>query len=204
MVGVSFGFLRPPKLHQIIERNIIYMAPTKELKFAYGLAIVLSFVGVISYAAAPEKTPDEPIRLMFKVIAGNVLFDHKTHASELGTALACIDCHHHYEDEESEILAGEAKPAEREEPATAEVAEPALVTGDNPIYRPCGACHLILMEDQPLPQSCFECHDPDEIEETEMPKRTDAFHLRCDECHKEAGIGPEKEDDRCIWCHFMI
>ena len=181
------------------------MAPQKELKLAYILAIILLVVGVISYAAAPAKTPDEPVRMMFKVVAGNVLFDHKTHTSELGTALACIDCHHHYEDEESEILEGEeSEPAEREEPAPAEEAEPALVTGDNPIYRPCGACHLPVIEDQPLPQACLECHEPDEIEETEMPKRSDAFHLRCDECHKDSGIGPEKDEERCTWCHFMI
>jgi len=173
------------------------MASQKELKFAYGLAIVLLFVGVICYAAAPEKTPDEPVRVMFKVIAGNVLFDHKTHTSELGSVLACRDCHHHYEDEESELPEGEKT-------APVEVEKPALAGEDNPVYRPCGACHLLVMEDQPLPQSCFECHEPDEIEETEMPKRSDAFHGRCETCHKEAGIGPETDEERCTWCHFMI
>ncbi len=181
------------------------MTLKKELKLAYCLAIILLVVGVISYAAFPAKAPEEPVRIMYKIVAGKVLFEHKIHASELGNALACIDCHHHYEDEESEILEGEeSEPAEREEPATAEEAEPALVTGDNPIYRLCGVCHLPVIEDQALPQSCLECHEPDEIEDTEMPKRSDAFHLRCDECHKESDIGPVKDEERCTWCHFMM
>ena len=39
------------------------MTPPKELKLAYSLAIVLLIVGVISYAASPAKTPDQPIRI---------------------------------------------------------------------------------------------------------------------------------------------
>ena len=46
------------------------------MQIAYILIIVLLFVGVISYAAFPAKTPDEPIRLMYKTVAGKVLFDH--------------------------------------------------------------------------------------------------------------------------------
>ncbi len=98
---------------------------------------------------------------------------------------------------------GESERAEREERAAGEEGEPALVTGDNPIYRPCGACHLPVIEDQPLPQACIECHEPDEIEDTEMPKRVDAFHSKCEECHKDSDIGPVEDDERCSWCHFM-
>jgi hypothetical protein len=61
-----------------------------------------------------------------------------------------------------------------------------------------------VIEDQPLPQACSECHEPEDIEDGEWPKRADAFHLRCEECHKDAGIGPEKDEERCTWCHFMI
>ena len=151
------------------------MAPQKELKLAYILAVILLVVGVVSYAAAPAKTPDEPVRMMFKVVAGNVLFDHKTHTVETGYGLACIDCHHHRaeDDEEQPFLA-------------------------------CGYCHQIPKEGEALPQSCVECHEPDEIEDTEMIKRADAFHSQCEECHKDAGIGPVKDEERCTWCHFMI
>ena len=130
-------------------------------------------MGVISYAAAPAKTPDEPVRIMFKVVAGKVLFDHKTHAADSGYGLACGDCHHHPEEDE----------------------EQALIS--------CGDCHQTPKEGEALPQSCEECHEPDEIEDTEMMKRADAFHSQCETCHKDGGIGPEKDEDRCAWCHFM-
>ncbi len=55
------------------------MTPKRELQIAYGLIIVLFFVGVISYAAFPAKTPEQPIRMMYKSVAGKALFDHKTH-----------------------------------------------------------------------------------------------------------------------------
>ena len=151
------------------------MAPQKELKLAYSLIVILFFVGVISYAASSVKTPDQPVRIMYKGIAGNVLFDHKTHTVETGYGLACIDCHHHRaeDDEEQAFLA-------------------------------CGYCHQIPEEGEVLPKSCVECHEPDEIEDTEMIKRADAFHSQCEECHKDAGIGPVKDEDRCAWCHFMM
>ncbi len=70
------------------------MTPKREMQIAYILIIVLLFVGVISYAAFPAKTPDEPIRLMYKTVAGKVLFDHKTHTDIAGYAISCGDCHH--------------------------------------------------------------------------------------------------------------
>jgi hypothetical protein len=71
------------------------MTPNKELQVAYVLAIVLLAVGIISYSAFSAKSPEQPVRLMFKSAAGNVLFDHKTHSAESGYALSCNDCHHH-------------------------------------------------------------------------------------------------------------
>ena len=72
------------------------------MQIAYILIIVLLFVGAISYAAFPAKTLDEPVRLMYKTVAGKVLFDHKTHYTESGYALACNECHHHPEEPENE------------------------------------------------------------------------------------------------------
>ena len=83
------------------------MTPKKELKLAYGLAAILLVVGVIGYAAAPAKTLDEPIRIMYKTVAGKVLFDHKTHSLASGYGLACADCHHHpADDEEGRVACG--------------------------------------------------------------------------------------------------
>ena len=53
------------------------MTSKKELLPALSLTLVLLVVGVISYAAFPAKSPDQPVRLMFKGVAGKVLFTHK-------------------------------------------------------------------------------------------------------------------------------
>lgn len=152
------------------------MTPKKELQVATWLAAILLVVSVICYAAAPVKAPDEPVRTMFKVVAGNVLFDHETHRSEAGYGLACFDCHHHPEDPDDE--------------------KEALVA--------CGECHQLPKEGEMFPQRCSECHEPEDIEDTEITKRSDAFHAQCEECHKDSDIGPVKDDDRCQWCHFML
>ena len=126
------------------------MNPKKELRLAYGLAIIFLFVGVLSYAAFPVKTIDKPIRIMFKSAGGKVLFDHKTHTDDSGYGIACNDCHHNLE------------------------------------------------EDETNPQTCGECHEP-ESEDEDIPKRSDAFHSQCIDCHQESEAGPQK----CALCHAM-
>lgn len=143
------------------------MAPKKEPKLAYILAIVLLALGVLSYSAFSAKTPENPIRIMFKSAAGNVLFDHKTHLAASGYGLACTDCHHHPEEEAD--------------------------------LRACGDCHRHPEKEEKVPQSCLDCHELDEIEDTEMLKRADAFHMQCINCHKEIEAGPEE----CRSCHVM-
>lgn len=81
------------------------MFSKKELKLAYGAAACLLVIGVISYAAFPLKAPEEPLRLMYTVAAGNVLFNHKMHTSEEGYGMTCFDCHHHPEEDESSLIA---------------------------------------------------------------------------------------------------
>jgi len=71
------------------------MAPKKELQIAYGLAIVLFIVAVISYAGHSAKSPDPPLRMIYPTNAGKVLFDHQTHLEAGGYGLDCADCHHH-------------------------------------------------------------------------------------------------------------
>ncbi len=149
------------------------MTPKRELQIAYSLIIVFLFVGFISYAAFPAKTPDEPVRLMYKTVAGKVLFDHKTHLSDSGYGLACQDCHHHPEE-----------PEELEE---------ALVA--------CGNCHKVLEEGKTFPDSCLDCHEAEDLEDSEVMKKSDAFHSQCESCHQEVEAGPEEE--RCSWCHVM-
>ncbi len=73
----------------------------KELRIGYGLTIALLVIGVISYTAFSAKAPKNPLRIMYKASAGNVLFDHKTHAAESGYGILCSDCHHHPEDNDT-------------------------------------------------------------------------------------------------------
>jgi Zn finger protein HypA/HybF involved in hydrogenase expression len=83
------------------------MTSKKELRLAYALAIILFVVGVLSYAIAAfsAKTPESPMRLMFKGVAGKVLFDHKTHTGDAGYGISCGQCHHHPEEDEAALRA---------------------------------------------------------------------------------------------------
>ena len=127
------------------------MLSKTELKLAGALAIWFLVIGVVSYAAFPKQAPHEPLRLMFDVAAGDVLFDHKTHADISGYGLSCGDCHHTLSEDEYADA-----------------------------------------------QSCSECHDPDEGDE-DLPKRADAFHLQCINCHKDFEAGPVE----CVGCHRL-
>ena len=131
------------------------MAPKKELKLAYYIAGILLFVGAISYAAFPVSVPDEPRRIMFESIAGKVVFNHKTHNTETGYGLSCIECHHELEEGETD----------------------------------------------PQPQLCGDCHESDSGDE-DMPKKSDAFHSQCTDCHEEFNSGPLNEE--CNSCHVLL
>jgi hypothetical protein len=122
------------------------MAAVKQLKTAYILAGTLFLVGAITYAAYPDKSPEQPIRMVLRNIGGNVLFDHKKHSVEDGYGIACKDCHHDMEDEKSKATAcGEChKPA----------GEEALRRADA-FHKNCQGCH----EEGGLgPVECNSCH----------------------------------------------
>ena len=74
------------------------MKSNKELQIAYRLAIVLLVVGVLSYSAFSAKVPDQPVRVMFKCVAGKILFDHKAH---IDYGDSCTNCHHNLEEGET-------------------------------------------------------------------------------------------------------
>lgn len=64
--------------------------------------------------------------------------------------------------------------------------------------RACKSCHPAA-EGAPLPESCLECHEQDEISESVMEKSGDAFHNQCIGCHQEFDAGPGE----CAQCHVM-
>ena len=111
------------------------------------LAIILFVVGIVCYSAFSAPAPEEPVRIMFKGTAGKVLFTHKTHASETGYGLTCVDCHHTFEED------GGALPC-------AECHEPDLEDEDIPkqsdaFHQQCIGCH----EDYEAgPMQCASCH----------------------------------------------
>ena len=127
------------------------MFSKKELMLAYGLAVCLLVVGAISYAAFPLKAPEEPLRMMFNVAAGNVLFNHKIHSVEEGYGLSCEDCHH-------ELLEGESDEAQ----ACGECHDPD--EGDEEVprradafHQQCAGCHEDY-EAGPVEKECTLCH----------------------------------------------
>lgn len=136
------------------------MDSNKELRIAYGLAVILLIVGVLSYAAFSEKVPEEPIRQMFQTSAGKVLFQHKLHTDTSGYGVSCYDCHHHPEDDEEALRA----------------------CGD------CHGPGNEYTEE--ILNSCTDCHDADELEDLEMTKKSDAMHSQCIDCHKDFDAGP--------------
>jgi len=124
-----------------------------ELKLAYGLVIFLLVVGVLSYAAFPAKTPDEPVRLMFKVTAGQVLFDHKTHNADTGYGISCGDCHHtlteeEYADAQSCSECHDPDEGDEETPKRADAFHRQCAGcheeyGAGPIEKECSACQVM-------------------------------------------------------------
>ena len=127
------------------------MFTKKELRMAYALAVCLLVVGVASYAAFIPEAPEQPLRLMFKVTAGNVLFDHKTHTSEFGYGLSCVDCHHEIEDEEEE----EAQScSECHDPDEGDEEVPKRADA---FHMQCAGCHEDF-EAGPTEKECAKCH----------------------------------------------
>ncbi|MDY6971152.1 MAG: cytochrome c3 family protein [Thermodesulfobacteriota bacterium] len=113
---------------------------------AYCLGAILLVVGVVCYAAFPHTSPENPIRIMFKVTAGNVLFDHSAHAEEDGYGIECIDCHHDLEDDmERPSACGECHEVDSED----------SVNRADAFHMQCIGCHEDAGE---APSKCAECH----------------------------------------------
>ena len=124
------------------------MTPQKELQLVYGLAIILLFVGALSYAAFPAKSPEQPVRLMFKCVAGKILFGHKTHTAESGYGISCSNCHHNLEE-------GETVPQACGECHETESQEEDMLSRSDAFHKQCIGCHK---EAEAGPEKCELCH----------------------------------------------
>ncbi len=144
------------------------MTPKQELRLAYALAIILFVVGVLSYAmtAFSAKTPDSPMRLMFKGMAGKVLFTHKTHTEDSGYGIACQECHHHPEEDEADFRACvDCHPLTEKEDGLPEsctecheadeIEDSENIIRVDAFHLQCINCHK---ENEAGPEECASCH----------------------------------------------
>ncbi|MBN2420245.1 MAG: cytochrome c3 family protein [Deltaproteobacteria bacterium] len=130
----------------------------KEKFIAYCAVAALFVIGVVCYAAFPDKRPDEPVRVMFNsapgATGGKVLFTHKDHATLINYGIDCVDCHHKWVKEESEKPAAcrECHPVEK-----AEGDDPKQPKRSDALHTRCGGCH----DDAghgPGTKDCSGCH----------------------------------------------
>ncbi|MFO8083068.1 MAG: cytochrome c3 family protein [Desulfobacterales bacterium] len=163
------------------------MTSKKELQLAYGVAIVLFVVGVISFAAFSAKAPDVPIRIVYEGVAGNAMFTHQTHMSEVGYSVDCYSCHHHGEETVS--------------------CKECHLKVENAFAESCLSCHeyedheWLEAETQNgvsyySAESCYDCHD--NVADMYAMMQTDAFHGQCIGCHADNDAGPKE----CSECHL--
>ncbi|MDZ7830871.1 MAG: cytochrome c3 family protein [Desulfobacterales bacterium] len=176
------------------------MTSKKELKLAYGILVACLVVGLLGYSVLPAKSPESPIRKMYKTTGGDVLFDHQSHSDNYG--LYCEDCHHAYRELEKEMpdSCGRChQPDGKYQPAL----------GDKGMFKHdahaqeyglyCNDCHHNYQQGDPEPpQHCTACHQRG-MGDDMMPGRKDAFHQQCIGCHEDFGVMPGKTD--CAGCH---
>jgi len=67
----------------------------------------------------------------------------------------------------------------------------------------CGVCHVPEQEEGVHPASCLDCHEEEELEDSEYPKRSDAIHDQCWGCHEEFEQGPTSSSEDCGKCHVL-
>ena len=142
------------------------MNSNKQLRIAYGLALILLVVCVAGYSAFSAKAPVEPIRLMYKTSAGKVLFNHQTHVASSGFGVACHDCHHHPEGDDSAMTAcGDCHGADGEAAKALqncsqcheaeEIEDVEMVNRTDAFHSQCIGCHK---DYEAGPVECSECH----------------------------------------------
>ena len=145
------------------------MTEAKDCKLALRIAVALFVVGVLSYAYAAFSA-SEPVEPVRKAYQCVAGQVMFTHKTHVADYdIGCKDCHHHPQEDEEETDT-----------------------------RACGACH-VLPPDGSAPESCEDCHSPDEIEVETIIKRSDAFHKQCIDCHTEKEAGPME----CASCHVI-
>ena len=125
------------------------MEVRKERIVAYFIGVILLVIGIVSYAAFPERPPEEPIRILLPSSAGKVLFNMKKHTAEDGYGYECTDCHHDIEDPEETPEACKECHLKNKEDSEAEI------NTEEAFHTECINCHE---EDGTAPVECDQCH----------------------------------------------
>jgi len=133
----------------------------KERIIACCAAAALFVIGVVCYAAFPDKQPeDKPVRVMFQSTAGKVLFAHRGHSDNTikeNYNLECKECHCYWDKNKSEkplsCSSTDCHPIEggdEKKPKRADALHDRCIgchedTGHGPGHLPneCSECHVI-------------------------------------------------------------
>ncbi len=122
------------------------MGAKKERIVAYWVAGIFFVISVVCYAAFPEKSMEQPVRLMLHNAGGKVLFSHMVHTSEDGYGFACMDCHHELEAEgDVPSACGECHETESD----------VMVKRSDAFHAQCIGCHKDMGAG---PEECAGCH----------------------------------------------
>lgn len=175
------------------------MSDKKERKVAYVIALVCLVVGIVCYAALPDRSQEEPVRVYYECTGENVMFDHQIHNRDY--KLECLDCHH-------KIAQGED--SSHPSCSSCHTAESSLIPalGEGGLFDhdthsqyyglSCTDCHhMYNPESGTSPQKCNACHM--DTGDDYMPSLADSYHRQCIGCHQDFGVGPTTEN--CNDCH---
>ena len=125
------------------------MFSRKELNWVYAVTVILLVLAVVSYAALPDRSPKQPLRIAFQNVAGKVVFDHARHRSEAGHGLACGECHHTLAPDEYD-QAGSCT-----ECHAVEEGDDQMLKRSDALHQQCIGCHR---EYGGGPVDCAQCH----------------------------------------------
>jgi len=122
------------------------MRPENERKLAVILGLVLLAAAALCYTVLKPDAPEEPIRMLFKGSAGDVLFTHQTHVNEYDTD--CASCHHNLDDGDEVYTCSECH-----EPGASE--DDDVMGRTDALHAKCIDCHE---EMGAGPTECASCH----------------------------------------------
>ena len=125
------------------------MFSRKELNRVYAVTVILLVLAVVSYAAFPDRSPKQPLRIAFQNVAGKVVFDHARHRLEAGYGLACGECHHTLAPDEYD-QAGSCT-----ECHAVEEGDDQMLKRSDALHQQCIGCHR---EYGGGPVDCAQCH----------------------------------------------